>query len=137
MLNAYLSKSGQSDAGRLRDGADVGLLDSDGLRVTHVVDTSISSLVVNLSSGSSRLRVLKLVTSERWSAASVRIEDAPVFSMQVGDELHVLLPPFVGTVRLELNAVHSLARSYVFLNPLFGMMDWQNDISVFGPGSSR
>ncbi len=137
MLSAYLSKSGQSDAGRLRDGADVGLLDSDGLRVTHVVDTSISSLVVTLSSGSNRLRVLKLVTSERWNAASVRINGAPIFSMQVGDELHVLLPPFVGTARLELNAANSVARSYVFVNPLFGMMDWQNDISVFGPGSSR
>jgi hypothetical protein len=137
MLNGYLSKSGQSAAGRLRDGADIGLLDSDGLRVTHVVDTSISNIVVSLSSGSNRLRVLKLVTSERWNAANVRLNDAPVFSMQVGDELHILLPPFIATARLELNAVHSVARSYVFLNPLFGMMEWQNDISVFGPGSSR
>ena len=137
MLNTYLSKSGLSVAGRLRDGADIGLLDSDGLRVTHVVDTSISSLAVTVSSGSNRIRVLKLVTSERWNTASVRVNDAPVFTMQVGDELHVLLPPFVGTLRLELYAASSVARSYVFLNPLFGMMDWQNDMSVFGPGSSR
>jgi hypothetical protein len=57
--------------------------------------------------------------------------------MQSGDELHVLFAPFVGSAQIQLRAPHIAATSYVFQHPLFGMMDWQNDIYVIGPGSSR
>jgi hypothetical protein len=137
LLDNYVSKTGQNGFGRLPDDADIGILYSDGLRITRVVDTSINRLTIDVTSGSSRLRVLKLVTSERWKAANIRMNESVLFSMQVGDELHILMPPFVGATKLEVQALHSAASSYVFLYPLFGMMDWQNDVSVIGPGSSR
>ena len=137
MLERYMSGTGLRKNGFLPDGADIGLLHSDGLRITRVVDTSISRILIDVSSGSGRLRVLKLVTSDRWKVASVRMNLGAVFTMRVDDELHVLLPPFTGTAQLDLQALDSSASSYVFLNPLFGMMDWLNDVSVFGPGSSR
>jgi hypothetical protein len=137
LLDNYVSKTGQNGFGRLPDDADIGLLHSDGLRITRVVDTSINRLTIDVTSGSGRLRVLKLVTSERWKAANIRMNESVLFSMQVGDELHILMPPFVGATKLEVQALHSAASSYVFLYPLFGMMDWQNDVSVIGPGSSR
>jgi|GEM_PF-1071495 len=137
LLDAYVSNSGQPATSRLRAGADIGLLNPDGLRLTSVVDASLNLVTIDLSSGSNRLRVLKLVTSERWKNAIVSINDSSVFTMQVGDELHILIPPFVGRVQLQLQAQHIAISSYVFTSPLFGMMNRQNDMSVFGPGSSR
>jgi hypothetical protein len=137
LLDAFVSNSGQRVTSRLRAGADIGILTPDGLRVTNVVDASLNLVTINVSSGSNRLRVLKLVTSERWKNAAVSINDSAVFTMQVGDELHILIPPFVGSVQLQLQAQHLAVSSYVFTCPLFGMMNRQNDMSVFGPGSSR
>ena len=137
LLDPYISNSGQRATSRLRSGADIGLLAADGLRVTNVVDASLNLVSIDVSSGSNRLRVLKMVTSERWKNATVSINDSSVFTMQVGDELHILIPPFVGSVQLQLQAQHLALSSYVFTCPLFGMMNRQNDMSVFGPGSSR
>ena len=137
LLDAYVSNTGQRATSRLRSGADIGLLAADGLRVTSVVDASLNLVSIDVSSGSNRLRVLKLVTSERWKNATVQLNETSVFTMQVGDELHILIPPFVGSARLQLQAQHLALSSYVFTCPLFGMMNRQNDMSVFGPGSSR
>ena len=137
LLDPYISNSGQRATSGLRSGADIGLLAADGLRVTNVVDASLNSVSIDVSSGSNRLRVFKVVTSERWKNATVSINDSSVFTMQVGDELHILIPPFVGSVQLQLQAQHLALSSYVFTCPLFGMMNRQNDMSVFGPGSSR
>jgi hypothetical protein len=73
LLDAYVSNSGQRASSRLRSGADIGILAPDGLRVTNVVDASLNLVTINVSSGSNRLRVLKLVTSERWKIGSEHV----------------------------------------------------------------
>lgn len=137
LIDHYTSPVEKPVLVRLQRGADIGLLSTDGLRITHVSDTSIRDVKVSVTSGSGRIRILKLVTSDVWKAARVTVNGMPVIAMQVGDELHVVLPPFTGTADIYLCAKDIATRSYVFLDPLFGMMDWQNDISVIGPGSSR
>jgi hypothetical protein len=136
-LDAYVANTGQLSPSRLRSGADIGLLTADGLRITSVADVSLNLVKIGVSSGSNRLRVVKLVTSERWRAADVRLNGRSVFTMQVADELYILVPPYVGGAQLQLQAQHLAVSSYVFISPLFGMMNGINDISVFGPGSSR
>ncbi len=137
LLDAYISPLGQRPSGKLRRGADIGVLSLDGLRVTTVTEKSIREICVDVVSGSERLRIVKFTLSDRWRGASVYVDGRTALSMQVGDELHVLLPPFVGTGQIHLVAPHPAALNYVFRYPLFGMMDWQNDIYEIGPGSSR
>jgi len=137
LLDAYVSPGGQQESGKLRRGADLGAINTDGLRITGVADRSIRDVNIDVVSGSGRIRIVKLATSERWRGAQVRVSGVPTISMQVGDELHILVAPFVGSAQIQLSAPHITAASYVFDSPLFGMMHWQNDIYVFGPGSSR
>lgn len=137
LLDTYVSPLGQLQPGKLRRGADLGVTNTDGLRITNVADKSIADVNIDVISGSGRIRILKLVTSERWRGAHVRVNGTSAMSMQIGDELHVLFAPFVGSAQIQLRAPHIAATSYVFQHPLFGMMDWQNDIYVIGPGSSR
>lgn len=137
LIDSYVSPSGLLPSGKLRRGADLGVTSTDGLRITKVVDVTIGDVNIDVASGSGRIRILKFVTSERWRGANVRVNGSSVMSIQIGDELHVLLSPFVGSAQIQLHAPHIAAASYVFQYPLFGMMDWQNDIYVIGPGSSR